>query len=45
MSIVVEDAPISAEQVTETPVVEQEVQQEVQAEPEYSPPRSMLGRH
>jgi len=44
MSIVVEDAPISAEQVTETPVVEQEVQQEVQAEPEYSPPEKYAGK-
>ena len=34
MSIVVDEAPISTEQITETPVVEQEVQQEVQAEPE-----------
>jgi hypothetical protein len=44
MSIVVDTAPESAEQVTETPVVEQEVQQEVQAEPEYSPPEKYAGK-
>jgi hypothetical protein len=44
MSIVVDEAPISTEQVTETPVVEQEVQQEVQAEPEYSPPEKYAGK-
>ena len=44
MSIVVDVAPESAEQVTEAPVVEQEVQQEVQAEPEYSPPEKYAGK-
>ena len=47
MSIVVDSTPESVEQVTETPVVEQEVQQEVQevqAEPEYSPPEKYAGK-
>ena len=47
MSIVVDTAPEGVEQVTETPVVEQEVQQEVQevhAEPEYSPPEKYAGK-
>ena len=47
MSIVVDTAPEGVEQVTETPVVEQEVQQEVQevqVEPEYSPPEKYAGK-
>jgi len=45
MSIVVDTAPDGvAEQVTETPVVEQEVQQEVQAEQDYSPPEKYAGK-
>jgi len=45
MSIVVDTAPEGvAEQVTETPVVEQEVQQEIQAEPEYTPPEKYAGK-
>ena len=47
MSIVVDSTPESVEQVTETPVVEQEVQQEVQevqVEPEYSPPEKYAGK-
>ena len=44
MSIVVDSAPESVAQVTETPVVEQEVQQEVQAEPQYEPPEKYAGK-
>ena len=44
MSIVVDSAPESVAQVTETPAVEQEVQQEVQAEPQYEPPEKYAGK-
>ena len=44
MSIVVDTPSEGGEQITETPVVEQEVQQEVQAEPQYEPPEKYAGK-